>query len=42
MVKIGETLSSIALKYNTTVNEIMKKNNLKSTKIVVGQKLIIP
>ncbi|MDD2593647.1 MAG: LysM peptidoglycan-binding domain-containing protein, partial [Bacteroidales bacterium] len=42
MVKSGETLSSIALKYNTTVNEIMKKNNLKSTKIVVGQKLIIP
>jgi hypothetical protein len=30
------------VKNNTTVNEIMKKNNLKSTKIVVGQKLIIP
>ncbi|MBP7435745.1 MAG: LysM peptidoglycan-binding domain-containing protein, partial [Bacteroidales bacterium] len=37
----GETLSSIANKYNTTVDAIMKANNLKSTKIYVGQKLKI-
>ncbi|MDI3478984.1 MAG: rane-bound lytic murein transglycosylase [Rikenellaceae bacterium] len=41
-VKSGETLSGIASKYNTTVNAIMKANNLKSTKIYVGQKLKIP
>ena len=40
-VKSGETLSSIANKYNTTVDAIMKANNLKSTKIYVGQKLKI-
>ena len=40
-VKNGETLSSIANKYNTTVDAIMKANNLKSTKIYVGQKLKI-
>jgi len=40
-VKSGETLSSIANKYNTTVDAIMKANNLKSTKIFVGQKLKI-
>ncbi len=42
IVKSGETLSSIANKYNTTVDAIMKANDLKSTKIYVGQKLKIP
>ncbi|MDI6833716.1 MAG: LysM peptidoglycan-binding domain-containing protein, partial [Bacteroidales bacterium] len=42
VVKSGETLSSIANKYNTTVDAIKKANNLKSTKIYVGQKLKIP
>ena len=42
VVKSGETLSSIANKYNTTVDAIKKANNLKSNKIYVGQKLKIP
>ena len=38
-VKSGETLSSIAKKYNTTVARIKKLNNLKSDNIKVKQKL---
>ena len=38
-VKSGETLSSIARKYNTTVAKIKKLNNLKSDKIKAKQKL---
>ncbi len=41
-VKSGETLSSIAKKYNTTIDAIMKTNNLKSSNIYVGQKIKIP
>lgn len=40
-VKKGETLSSIARKYGCTVNDLKKWNNLKSTKVKVGQKLKI-
>ena len=39
VVKSGETLSSIAKKYNTTVAKIKKLNNLKSDKIKTKQKL---
>jgi spore germination protein YaaH len=38
----GDTLSRIANKYGTTVNEIKQKNNLTSDMIYVGQRLIIP
>lgn len=42
-VASGETLSSIALKYNTTVEEIAAANNLKSPyTIYIGQSLCIP
>jgi len=40
-VKSGESLYSIAKKFNTTVDSIKKKNNLKSNLLSVGQKLII-
>jgi len=40
-VKKGDTLYSIAKKFNTTVEGIKKKNNLKSDKIFPGQKLIV-
>lgn len=40
-VKKGDTLASIAKKYGTTYQAIMKLNNLKSTTIKVGQKLKI-
>ncbi|QBK26330.1 LysM peptidoglycan-binding domain-containing C40 family peptidase [Ureibacillus thermophilus] len=38
-VKSGDTLYSIAKKYNTTYQEIMELNGLTSTLIKVGQKL---
>lgn len=40
-VKSGETLSGIAERYNCTVTEIKRWNNLKSNKIFAGQKLKI-
>ena len=42
VVKKGETLSGIAKQYKTTVNALVKKNNIKDkNKIYVGQKLTI-
>jgi len=38
----GETLYAIALKYNTTVPEILAHNGLSSNRIIPGQKLRIP
>ena len=40
-VKSGETLSSIAKKYGTTVNALKSVNGLKSNNLKVGQKLAI-
>ena len=40
-VKSGDTLSKIGAKYHTSYKTIMSWNNLKSTKIKVGQKLKI-
>lgn len=42
VVKKGDTLYSISLKYNTTPSTIMNKNNLTSGTLSVGQTLIIP
>ena len=40
-VQSGDSLWSIAKKFNTTVDSIKKKNNLSSNMLSVGQKLII-
>ncbi|NLH72034.1 MAG: LysM peptidoglycan-binding domain-containing protein [Verrucomicrobia bacterium] len=42
VVKGGENLTKIAKRYGVTVSDIRTANNLKSDKIVVGQKLRIP
>lgn len=42
IVKLGDTLYSIANKYNTTVNNIKELNNLTSNILSVDQKLLIP
>ena len=42
IVKKGDNLYSIAAKYNTTVSEIKKLNNLTSNLLSVGQQLNIP
>ena len=41
IVKPGDTLYSIANKYNTTVNNIKQKNNLTSNLLLVGETLLI-
>ena len=41
IVKSGDTLYSIARKYNTTVDNIKQKNNLKSNTLSIGQTLTI-
>ncbi len=40
-VQKGDNLYGIARKYNTTVNEIKRKNNLTSNNLSTGQQLII-
>ena len=42
VVQKGDTLYSIALKYNTNINSIMNKNNLISGVLKEGQTIIIP
>ena len=42
VVKSGDSLYKIAQNYDTTVNEIMKLNNLTSTNLSIGQVLEIP
>ena len=41
IVKSGDSLYSIAKKYNTSVDNIKRKNNLKTNNLSIGQKLII-
>ena len=38
----GDTLSGIAVRHNVSVQELLRHNGLKSTRIRVGQRLKIP
>ncbi|MDO5571830.1 MAG: transglycosylase SLT domain-containing protein [Bacteroidales bacterium] len=40
-VKAGETLSTIARKYHTSINSIKKINGLKNDRLRIGQRLIV-
>lgn len=40
-VKAGDTLYGIAQKYNLTVDELKKINNLSSNNLSIGQKLLV-
>ena len=42
IVKKNDSLYKIAKEYNTTVNNIKNINNLKSSELSIGQKLLIP
>ncbi|HEY9573324.1 MAG TPA: LysM peptidoglycan-binding domain-containing protein, partial [Pusillimonas sp.] len=41
-VKGGDTLFSLAKRYNTSVNELRKLNNLKNDKLAKGKQLRVP
>ncbi|MBO8138532.1 MAG: LysM peptidoglycan-binding domain-containing protein [Desulfotomaculum sp.] len=41
-VQPGDSLWKIAVKHNTSIEELKKANNLASSEIIVGQQLIIP
>ena len=41
IVKPMENLSTIAKKYNTSIEQLIKINNLKSSRLFIGQNLII-
>ena len=41
-VKSDDSLWKIANKYNTTVNKLKTINNLDSTVLQIGQKLLLP
>ncbi len=42
-IKKGDTLSCLAIKYNTTVKELVKLNNIKNPNLIyAGEKLIVP
>jgi N-acetylmuramoyl-L-alanine amidase len=38
----GDTLSEIAIRYNTSVRKILRHNKMRSSSIRVGQKILIP
>ena len=43
VVDIGESPASIAKKYNVSIAELMKANNISDSKrVTVGRKLVIP
>jgi LysM repeat protein len=42
IVKLGDTLYSIAKRYNIPVSDIIDANNIIDNIILVGQELIIP
>ena len=41
-VQSGDSLYKIAQKFNTTVNDIMKLNNITTSLLQIGQQLKIP
>ncbi|HOJ31642.1 MAG TPA: LysM peptidoglycan-binding domain-containing protein [bacterium] len=41
VIKKGETLSSVAQRYNTTIEQLRKWNNLNSNRIYPGQTIIV-
>ena len=42
IVQNGDTLYSIATKYNTTVDELKRLNNITNNSIYIGQQLLVP
>ena len=42
VIQKGDALSTIAMRYNTTVQELIELNDLKSLTIYEGNKLLVP
>ncbi|MEQ9105550.1 MAG: LysM peptidoglycan-binding domain-containing protein [Rhodothermales bacterium] len=42
VVKSGDTLSGISQDFGVSVSQIMQKNGLRSTRINIGQRLVVP
>lgn len=42
IVQAGDTLASVAAKFNITTNSILWSNDLKSTNLLVGSKIVVP
>ena len=42
LVRKGDTLSGLAVRYGVTVRQLQQANNLKTDRILVGQTLVIP
>lgn len=41
VVKKGETLSSVAKRYDTSIDALKRRNNLQSSKLSIGQRLLL-
>ena len=41
LIKKGDTISKIAIKFNISIEEIYRLNNLSDSKIIAGKKLLI-
>ena len=41
-VRSGDTLSALAKRYNVRIERIRQLNNMKGSKVVAGQRLLIP
>ncbi len=41
-IKRGDTIGDISIKFNVTINTIMKINKKKNSQILVGERLVIP
>lgn len=42
VVRPGDTLSTISARYRTTVRDLMRRNGLRTSRIAIGKRLVIP
>lgn len=42
VVRSGDTLSTISARFDTTVRDLMQRNNLRTSRISIGKRLVIP
>ena len=42
VVRSGDTLSTISARFETTVRDLMRRNNLRTSRISIGKRLLVP